>query len=232
MTTTESVRKELKTLEDPAYREFHSSLIPGADNILGVRIPQLRIMAKGLAKKEGWRTFVEATDTQYYEETMLQGMIIGLAKMELEERIHYIRLFVPRINNWAVCDIFSGELKKTAVGKGKETVWQFIQLYLKSKEEYEIRFGIVMLFHYVDEDHIDSLLEYADLFTHEAYYARMAMAWMISICFIKFPDKTMKYLKRSKLDNWTYNKSLQKIIESLRVDKETKGIIRSMKRVG
>ena len=133
MTTTESVRKELKTLEDPAYREFHSSLIPGADNILGVRIPQLRIMAKGLAKKEGWRTFVEATDTQYYEETMLQGMIIGLAKMELEERIHYIRLFVPRINNWAVCDIFSGELKKTAVGKGKETVWQFIQPYLNLK---------------------------------------------------------------------------------------------------
>ena len=99
MTTTESVRKELKTLEDPTYREFHSSLIPGANNILGVRIPQLRIMAKGLAKKEDWRTFVEATDTQYYEETMLQGMIIGLAKMELEERIHYIRLFVPRINN-------------------------------------------------------------------------------------------------------------------------------------
>ena len=163
---------------------------------------------------------------------MLQGMIIGLAKLELEERIHYIRLFVPRINNWAVCDIFSGELKKTAVGKGKETVWQFIQPYLKSKEEYEIRFGIVMLFHYVDEDHIDSLLEYADLFTHEAYYARMAMAWMISICFIKFPDKTMKYLKQSKLDNWTYNKSLQKIIESLRVDKETKDIIRSMKRAG
>ena len=37
MTTTESVRKELKTLEDPTYREFHSSLIPGANNILGVR---------------------------------------------------------------------------------------------------------------------------------------------------------------------------------------------------
>ena len=58
------------------------------------------------------------------------------------------------------------------------------------------------------------------------------MAWMISICFIKLPDKTMKYLKQSKLDNLTYNKSLQKIIESLRVDKETKDIIRSMKRAG
>ena len=51
MTTTENVRNELKTLEDPTYREFHSSLIPGADNILGVRIPQLRTMAKEIAKK-------------------------------------------------------------------------------------------------------------------------------------------------------------------------------------
>ena len=40
----------------------------------------------------------------------------------------------------------------------------------------------------------------------------------------------MKYLKQSKLDNWTYNKSLQKTIESLRVDKETKDILRGMKR--
>ena len=109
---------------------------------------------------------------------------------------------------------------------------QFVQPYLESKEEYQLRFGIVMLFHYVDEEHIDSLLAYADRLTHGAYYARMAMAWMISICFIKFPDKTMKYLQQSRLDNWTYNKSLQKIIESLRVDKETKDIIRSMKRAG
>ena len=96
-------------------------------------------MAKEIAKKEDWRTFVEATDTLYYEETMLQGMVIGRAKMEPEERIKYIRLFVQRINNWAVCDIFSGELK-TAARKGKETIWQFVQPYLESKEEYQLRF--------------------------------------------------------------------------------------------
>lgn len=173
--------------------------------------------------------FVEATDTKFYEETMLQGMVIGLAKMELDERMKHISMFVPRIDNWAVCDIFCGELK-TAVKKGKETVWQFIQPYLISPKEFEIRFGIVMLFHYVDEEHIDALLAHADTFSHDAYYARMAMAWMISICFIKFPEKTMEYLKQSKLDNWTYNKSLQKTIESLRVDKETKDILRGMKR--
>ena len=68
-----------------------------------------------------------------------------------------------------------------------------------------------------------SLLKYADSFCHDAYYARMAMAWMISLCFIKFPQKTMEYLKHSTLDNWTYNKALQKTIESFRVDKEHQG---------
>ena len=99
-----------------------------------------------------------------------------------------------------------------------------------TQKEFEIRFGIVMLFHYINEEHIDSLLAYADLFKHEAYYARMAMAWMISICFIKFPQKTMKYLQQSKLDDWTYNKAIQKTIESLRINKETKDTLRTMKR--
>ena len=228
-TTAENIRKELKALADPKYRKFHSYLLPGTDNILGVRIPQLRTMAKEIIKKDDWRPFVETANTNYYEETMLQGMIIGLAKMNLDEQINYISLFIPRFNNWAVCDIFSSELK-TAVRKGKETVWQFIQPYLKSQKEFEIRFGIVMLFHYINEEHIDSLLAYADLFKHEAYYARMAMAWMISICFIKFPQKTMKYLQQSKLDDWTYNKAIQKTIESLRINKETKDTLRTMKR--
>ena len=136
-TTAENIRKELKALADPKYRKFHSYLLPGTDNILGVRIPQLRTMAKEIIKKDDWRPFVETANTNYYEETMLQGMIIGLAKMNLDEQINYISLFIPRINNWAVCDIFSSELK-TAVRKGEETVWQFIQPYLKSQKEFEI----------------------------------------------------------------------------------------------
>ena len=217
MTITENIRKELQTLVDSKYQEFHSALVPGTENILGVRIPQLRVMAKEIAKRDDWRIFIEATDTKFYEEAMLQGMVIGRSKTALDEQMKYVKRFVPRIDNWAVCDIFCGELK-SAVKKGKETVWQFIQPYLKSTQEFELRFGIVMLLHYIDEEHIDLLLKYADSFCHDAYYAR------------KFPEKTMEYLKHSKLDNRTYNKSLQKTIESLRVDKRTKDVLRSMKR--
>lgn len=223
------IKKELAALADEKYKEFHSSLLPGTNHILGVRIPQLRALAKQLAKENDWQSFVKNPETEYYEETMLQGMIIGIAKMDADEQMKYISMFVPRINNWAVCDIFCGELK-TAVRKGKDTIWQFIQPYLQSTEEFKIRFGVVMLFHYIDGEHIDSILRYADTFRHDGYYARMAVAWLISICFIKFPEKTMEYLKHSRLDNWTYNKSLQKITESLRVEKKTKNCIRSLKR--
>ena len=92
MTTTENIRKELQDLVDSKYQEFHSALVPGIGNILGVRIPQLRILAKEIAKRDNWRMFVEATDTKFYEETMLQGMVIGLAKMELDERMKRISI--------------------------------------------------------------------------------------------------------------------------------------------
>ena len=117
MTITENIRKELQTLVDSKYQEFHSALVPGTENILGVRIPQLRVMAKEIAKRDDWRIFIEATDTKFYEEAMLQGMVIGRSKTALDEQMKYVKRFVPRIDNWAVCDIFCGELK-TAVKKG------------------------------------------------------------------------------------------------------------------
>ena len=226
--TIDQIRKELESLADNQYRDFHSSLIPGANQILGVRIPLLRKMAKQIAKKE-WRPFVEMENVNSYEETMLQGMLIGIAQIDFKERMDYIRLFVPRINNWAVCDIFCGELKMTAQ-KNKSAVWEFIQPYLKSSQEFEIRFGTVMLIHFIDDEYIDRLFIHTESFYHSGYYARMGIAWLLSICFVKFPTKTMEYLKLSKLDHWTYNKALQKITESLRVDKETKALIREMKR--
>lgn len=224
-----NIRTRLESLADSAYRAFHSSLLPNVNNILGVRIPQLRALAKTIARQDDWRSFVETEDCLYYEETMLQGIIIGIAKMQPEERMQYARMFIPRINNWAVCDIFCGELK-SLVKERKEETWELLKTYLSAQTEFEIRFGIVMLLHYIDEKHIDEILAYADNFTHEAYYARMSMAWLLSVCFVKFPNKTMYYLQQSSLDTWTYNKTLQKTIESLRVDKETKQILRSMKR--
>lgn len=102
---------------------------------------------------------------------------------------------------------------------------------LSSKQEFEMRFGIVMLLNfYVEEDYIDKVLVLLDKAKNESYYVKIVVAWAISDCYVKFPEKTMEYLKNNTLDDFTYNKSLQKITESLKIDKETKEYIRSMKR--
>lgn len=224
----DQIREKIFELADEKYKEFHSGLCPNTNNIVGVRVPVLRNYAKELAKGN-FKNYLANAKDEYYEEVMLQGMVIGLAKMELEERLDNIKRFVPKIDNWAICDVFCAGLK--FVNKNKEKVWKFLKQYLKSNKEFEIRFGVVMLLDfYITEDYIDRVIKILNEIKHEGYYVKMAVAWAISICYIKFPSKTMKLLQENELDDFTYNKALQKIIESYRVSEEDKKIIRAMKR--
>lgn len=224
----DEIREKIFELADEKYKEFHSGLCPNTNNIVGVRVPVLRNYAKELAKGD-FRNYLTNAKDEYYEEVMLQGMVIGLAKMELEERLDYIKRFVPKIDNWAICDVFCAGLK--FVNKNKEEVWKFLGQYLKSNKEFEIRFGVVMLLDfYTTEDYIDRVIKILNEIKHEGYYVKMAVAWAISVCYIKFPSETIKLLQENELDDFTYNKALQKIIESYRVSEEDKEVIRTMKR--
>ncbi len=210
------------------YKKFSASLIPNIDNVLGVRIPALRKIAKEIYAETG-TDYLACSNTEYMEEVMVQGMIVGLIKDKPEKILEHVENFIPKINNWAVCDIFCGGLKFT--NKNKELVWEFIQKYLNSEKEYDKRFGLVMILGYfTDDNYIDKVFQILDNFSHEGYYARMGAAWALSICYVKQPEKTFEYLKKSKLDKWTFNKGIQKICESLRVDKNTKEVLKSLKR--
>ena len=223
-----TIRAQIMALADEKYRQFSASLIPNINNVVGVRLPELRKLARIIAKGD-WRAYLAQADSDYFEEVMLQGMVIGCAKADVEEILHHIAAFVPKIDNWSVCDSFCSGLKITSLHK--ERVWEFIQPYLESDKEYDIRFGVVMLLnYYIDEHYIHLVLERLDRITHEGYYVKMAVAWAVSICFVKLPDITMDYLGSNSLDDFTYNKALQKITESYRIAPETKVLIRSMKR--
>ncbi len=222
------IRRELFALTDEKFREFSASLIPGCDNLIGVRIPQIRKIAKRIAKDNPIDFLDNARDI-YFEETMLKALIIGNMNQDIEVMLEQIAMFVPKITNWSLCDSFCNELK--IVRLHKERVWKFLQRYHSSNEGYEIRFAVVMLlFHYMEQRYLEDILFICDVITHEDYYVKMAVAWCLQVCFVNFPDRTMQYLRDNNLDDETYNKALQKIRESLRVDKPTKELIKSMKR--
>ena len=225
----QEIKEKLMELADLEYKKFHSGLCPGINNIIGVRVPILRNYAKELIKAYEVNELLKQIDNQYYEEIMLQGMVIGLAKQDFDTTKKHIEEFVPKIDNWAVCDVFCTGLKITK--SRKEEMWDLLQKYLKSDQEFEIRFGVVMILeYYIEEDYLKKIFKIFNTITSQAYYVQMAVAWAISICFIQFYEETITYLKTSKLDDFTYQKALQKAVESYRITEERKQILRKMKR--
>ena len=223
------IKEDLFKLQDKKYQEFHSKLCPGTDNIIGIRIPVLREYAKKLLKENDFKTLINYIDDEYYEEIMLQGMLIGLAKSDFNEIKPYIENFIPKIDNWAICDTFCAGLKITK--KYKREMWNLINTYITSDEEFFIRFAVVMILdYYIEEEYIKENFKIFNNIKSDKYYVQMAVAWAISICFAKYFDKTIKYMKTANLDDFTYNKAIQKAIESYSITKEEKDILRKMKR--
>ncbi len=216
----EDIRKKLLELQDVKYKEFHSGLCPNVDKIIGVRVPQLKELAKQIVK-EDYKEFLIHVKDEYYEELALHGLVIGYAKMSIEDTFDYLKKFVPKINSWAVCDVTCANLKITK--KYRKEMWEFLETYIHSNKEYEIRFAVVMyLNYYLDDEYIAEILKRIDKVENKEYYVQMAIAWLISFAYIKQKDKTIKYLEKNHLDKFTQNKAIQKIRESYRVPKEEK----------
>lgn len=215
-------------LADEKYKCFHSSLVPGNTNIAGVRIPKLREFAREIAKSDYWREFLNAESRGLYEEEMLKGIVIGLVKCPIEERFELVVDFVPRIDNWAVCDIFTGGLK--AFAKNRELILPYIEQCLTSAAEFTVRFGVCMLMDYfVDDQYIDYTLDKIQQVKHKGYYVMMVCAWALSVCFVKQRNKTLAVFEQMSLDSTTQNKAIQKCRESYRVSDSDKELLLNYK---
>lgn len=215
-------------LADEDYKRFHSSLVPGNDNIAGVRVPKLRALAREIAGSDRWREFLHCESQGVYEEEMLKGLVIDMVKCDINERLELVKAFVPHIDNWAVCDIFTGGLK--AFRKNRELILPYVEQCLLSEEEFTVRFAVCMLMDYfVDEEYIDYTLSKIKGINHTGYYVMMARAWALSVCFIKQRKKTLELFKTMSLDRETQNKAIQKCRESLRVSPEDKQMLLSLK---
>lgn len=222
------IRQDLFAMQDLKYKEFHGSLCPDMDNIIGVRIPKLREYAKELYKCNNVKDI--KIEDKYYEELVIQGILIGFqTKAPIEEVIKQVEEFIPKINSWAVCDTFCAGLKITK--KYQTEMFKVIKEYLKSTQEYQVRFAIVMLLdYYINDQYIDQVLQILDNVKLDKYYVQMANAWAISICLIKYYNKTLDFLNTTKIDDFTYNKGIQKAIESYRITDEQKEYLRTLKK--
>lgn len=208
--------------------QFYTHIIPGAKQVLGVSVPKLRTLAKEIARND-YQSFLQNNPMDTYEMEMLQAFVIGYAKDDIYTLLGYMEAFIPIIHDWAVNDALCQTFSQAK--KHPEETYNFLMKYKDSKKEYEVRVVAVLLMsHFLNDQYIDRVIKVLDELYPEGYYAKMGIAWAVATVMAKYPDKCMDYLKNNHLDDWTYNKAIQKMIESYRVPGEQKEILRGMKR--
>lgn len=193
----------------------------------GIKFAKLRKIAKIIAKEKRYDFFKEKHEL--FEEKIIHAFAIGYCKENIDFQINLIKEFIPYVDSWAINDALCQNM--LFARKNQKEVFEFLMSMKDSKNEWEIRIiAVTLLSHYLNDQYIDEVLNVLDNLNRVSYMSKMGIAWAIATAMAKYPTKTMNYLKNNSLDDWTYNKAIQKMIESYRVSKEDKLILKTMKR--
>ncbi len=241
---TPQLQGVLLALAEPEYRDFQQALIPGVENLIGVRLPLLRRMAAQLARPSkkapaqplpgtvlcgAWRAEFACPDV-YLEELLLRGMVIGLlaAQLPKEEYFSLIRDYIPRIGDWCSCDTFCSSLK-TAKYYNEESFALAVE-YAARPQEFACRFGVVLLRHWALTGQVQRVLTALAGVACPDFYARMALAWCYADCAAVDFEATLAAMTAAGLEDFTWNKALQKMRESRRISPAQKELCKQWKR--
>lgn len=217
---SEEFESRLRSLADPKYREFHSKLIPGTENVLGIRMPELRKLAKEICKGD-WQGFLELVPT-CYDFTMVRAIVLATAPMGLEERLERLDRFIPEVDNWAVNDTLCCSFK---IGRkeDREKLWRYCVELVGRHEEFPSRVGAVMMLnHFIDDEHVDLINDILVSCPRCGYYLDMGVAWTLSFCYIRYPGRTEAAIFDGRLETEVLRMTVRKICDSYRINKEDK----------
>lgn len=221
------IQQELFALQDTAYRDFQSKLIPNVnpETVIGVRTPELRAFAKALVKEGEEVEFLGALPHQYFDENQLHAFILSEIK-DYDRCMQETERFLPFIDNWATCDQLSPKVFK----KHRQKLLPHIEKWIASEEVYIVRFAIGALMRYFLDDDFD--LAYPELVAalrSEEYYVNMMIAWYFATALAKQYESILPYFETQRLDDWTHNKAIQKAVESRRITMQQKEYLKNLK---
>ena len=214
------IQKQLFELQDMAYRDFHSRLMPDIDKetVIGIRVPVLRKYAKSIAGTELAEKFIKELPHCYYEENNLHMMLITGIK-DYEKCLSEIERFLPDIDNWATCDFPAPRCFEDH----KEELLPVIKRWIASSETYTVRYGIGMLMRlYLDEDFDPEYVRIVAEVKSDEYYVNMMIAWYMATALAKQWDAVIPYIEEHRMSDWVHRKTIQKAVESYRITDEQK----------
>lgn len=210
------------------YTEFNRRIVNTEMPIVGVRVPDLRRLARELASDMSAADIrnLLAQKNQSFDYLLLCGLLITHARLDDQAAIDLTKQYLPRVDSWAHIDVFVERKRRFT----SESWWDFALEYLQSEAEFTVRYGVVFLMtNFLDEAHIDKVFAVLRNITHDGYYVKMALAWLYATAAVNFFELTLAELENEYVDAWTRNKAYQKMCESRRFTPEQQNIIAKYK---
>ena len=187
----------------------------------------MRAIAKKVAKSN-IEEFLECAQDKYYEEVMIQGLVISYIK---DEKLFnkYFKEHIKKIDNWALCDSFCNSIK--IVKKNEEKNFKEAIKLALNKNEFISRVGVVIILsHFISLNNLSAIFETLNKIQSDKFYINMAEAWLLCELYIKYPDKTKEFIKNNNLNRFTQNKAISKIHDSYRVSKKEKELLNTFRK--
>lgn len=219
------ITDKLFSMQDLKYRDFHSKLMPTVpkDRVIGVRVPEIRKFAKEIYGTAEAESFLKSLPHTYYEENNLHAFLIEKIP-DYHKCLEAIENFLPYIDNWATCDMLTPKAFKKNLTDSQVISW------IDSTHPYTVRFAIGMLMKFfLDEKFKPEYLKIVSSVKSDEYYVNMMIAWYFATALAKQYDEAVKYIETKALPEWVHNKTIQKAVESLRISKEQKTYLRTLK---
>lgn len=211
---------------DRSYREFNSRLIPGVENVLGIRIPVLRNIVKEMSKEER-EVFLNSLPHRWHEENIMH-MIIITEEKDFDKAKEMLLNFLPYVDNWQVSDV--GIPKSFKSTKNRESLLEFVKNLISKEGTYFKRYGIFILMKlFLDDFYSSEVLELVAEIDSEEYYVNMMRAWFFQEAMVKRYADAIKYLEDKKLDRFTHLKSISKCVDSRKIDEKTKLYLKTLR---
>jgi 3-methyladenine DNA glycosylase AlkD len=219
--------------DDGEYREFNRRIVATNYEMLGVRMPALRGLAKQIAADPSVDEYLwnGPGPDPVYEEVMLYGLVLAARAKRLPPEEVFTRLerLIPLFDSWAHVDVIISDFK--IFRRHQDEVFQrFLPLKNHPGEFTKRTFAILLMDFFIDAGHIDDTLVHLAEIPQGQYYVDMAIAWAISVALVKQWDRTEPLLRGPVFSRWVHNKAIQKARESYRITPEQKEYLNTLKR--
>ena len=212
-----------------SYATFNQRIVNTKMPVIGVRVPDLRRLARELAPDMSAADISELLTAQNesFDYVLLCGLLITHVRIDNQAAIDLTKQYLPHVDSWAHIDIFVEKKRRFA----SEVWWNFALECLQSEAEFTVRYGVVSLMtNFLDEAQIDRVFAALRNVKHDGYYVKMALAWLYATAAVNFFEKTLAELENRQIDAWMRNKAYQKMRESRRFTPRQQQIILKNKR--